>query len=122
MNAMTTSPLTFGALVLRYREARNMSQDRLAQLAGLSNGYISLLEQGRRGKNPSRDTVIRIAQALNAPLAEMLGAAGRLKPGEDLSPEQRASFEDFVQTDPSLTTQQKGILIDLYSSWVKGTV
>lgn len=99
-----------------------MSQDRLAQLSGLSGGYISLLEQGQRGKKPSRDTVIRIAQALNAPLAEMLGAAGRLKPGEDLSPEQRASFTEFVNTDPALTAQQKAILIELYSSWVGGTV
>lgn len=122
MKSVPESSPSFGALVLRYREARNMSQDRLAELAGLSGGYISLIEQGQRGRRPSRNTVIRVAQALNAPLGELLAAAGRLKPGEEVSPERRVSFTEFVQTDPALTAQQKGILIDLYSSWVRATV
>ena len=54
-------PGEFGRLVLRYREARGMSQQRLATEAGLSDGYISLIETGRRGARPSRDTVLALS-------------------------------------------------------------
>lgn len=96
-----------------------MSQDRLAQEAQLSNGYISLLETGKRGRRPSRDTVIGIAQALRAPVVELLKAAGRLEPSDELSPDARPPFADFVRTDPNLRADQKKVLVDLYDSWVR---
>lgn len=112
----------FGEAVRRYREARNMSQERLAEDAGLSGGYISLIETGGRGQRPSRDTVISIAQALNAPVVELLRAAGRLLPSDELAPDgERPTFEQFVNTDPALRSDQKKVLIDLYRSWVRAT-
>jgi transcriptional regulator with XRE-family HTH domain len=117
-----SGPGEFGRLVLRYREARGMSQQRLAAVAGLSDGYISLIETGRRGARPSRDTVLALAQALRVPPAELLRAAGRLQAGDELTPDAgRPSFEEFVRTDPSLRADQKRILIELYSSWVHRT-
>lgn len=113
----------FGTLVKRYREARNMSQERLAELAKLSSGYISLIETGNRGKRPSRDTVIGIAQALDADVVEFLRVAGRLEPADDINPDgSRIPFERFVNTDPALRSDQKKVLIDLYRSWVRRTV
>lgn len=111
----------FGALVRRYREARGFSQQRLAAGSGLSDGYISLIETGRRGARPSRDTVLALAQALDAPAVELLRAAGRLAPHDELDPRPRPSFEEFVRTDPLLTSDQKRILTELYSSWVRGS-
>lgn len=108
----------FGRLVARYRGQRNMSQERLAELAGMTGGYISQIESGKRGKRPSRDTVIRISQVLGAPLPEMLRAAGRLAPGDEMTPTDRLSFEEFVNTDPALTTTQKAALIGVYRSIV----
>ncbi|MCU1483881.1 MAG: family transcriptional regulator [Actinomycetia bacterium] len=114
------APGEFGRLVLRYREARGLSQQRLATEAGLSDGYISLIETGRRGSRPSRDTVLALAQALGVPAVELLRAAGRLQSGDDLVPDnRRPSFEEFVRTDPALRADQKRILIELYSSWVR---
>lgn len=99
-----------------------MSQDRLAELSGLSNGYISLIETGGRGKKPSRDTVISLAQALNAPLVDFLRASGRLRPEDETVVDRgRPSFEAFVATDSALRTDQKKVLIDLYKSWVRST-
>ena len=116
----TPEPGEFGRLVLRYREARGLSQQRLATEAGLSDGYISLIETGRRGSRPSRDTVLALAQALGVPAVELLRAAGRLQAGDDLAPDnRRPSFEEFVRTDPALRADQKRILIELYSSWVR---
>jgi transcriptional regulator with XRE-family HTH domain len=113
-------PGAFGVLVRRSREARGLSQQRLATDAGLSDGYISLIETGRRGARPSRDTVLALAQALGVPAAELLRAAGRLRPGDDLSPDnRRPTFEEFVRTDPALRSDQKKVLVDLYSSFVR---
>lgn len=109
----------FGTVLRQYREARSMSQARLAEEAKLSAGYVSLLETGGRGKRPSRDVVIALAQALRAEPAVFLRAAGRLQPGEGLSPDERMSFEDFVQTDPALRADQKRMLIELYRSYVR---
>jgi DNA-binding XRE family transcriptional regulator len=44
------------------REERNLTQDQLAEEAGLSLPTISALEQGQRA--PSWDTVLRLAKAL----------------------------------------------------------
>lgn len=66
---MTTDDLTF-ANALRYeREARRLSQSRLALLAGFDHSYISRMEAGNR--EPSRDAVLSVAAAMD------LDAAGR---------------------------------------------
>jgi len=50
----------------------------------------------------------------------VLRAAGRLLAADELTPDTgRLSFEDFVRTDPALRADQKRILIELYSSWVR---
>jgi len=110
-------PTEFGRLVKRYREARNMSQDRLAKLIGTTDGYISQIESGKRGRRPDRDLVIGIAQALGAPAIELLRSSGKLREGDELL-DGRPTFEAFVMGDPSLRIDQKRILVDLYSSFV----
>jgi non-specific serine/threonine protein kinase len=54
---------TFGALLRRYRLAAGISQERLAEQAGLSVQALSALENGRR-QAPYRHTVALLAQAL----------------------------------------------------------
>lgn len=60
----------FGAAVRRARQAKGLSQERLAQMAGLDRTYISGLERGIR--NPALSTQERIALALSVPLAALL--------------------------------------------------
>lgn len=52
----------FSVNVKRYRKKKNISQERLAELAGLHRTYISALERERR--NISIDNIQRIAEAL----------------------------------------------------------
>lgn len=52
----------FASNVRKYRLARNISQEKLAELAGLHRTYISALECERR--NISIDNVQKIADAL----------------------------------------------------------
>lgn len=105
----------FGRLVRRYRDERSMSQDRLGKLVHRTDGYISQLESGTRGKRLSRDMVVAIAQALNAPVNELLAAAGH-DPVDSASG--RSRFVTAVETDPLLRSDQKRLILDLYSLFV----
>jgi transcriptional regulator with XRE-family HTH domain len=60
----------FGNAVRRARKAKGLSQEKLAQIAGLDRTYISGLERGVR--NPALSTQERIAQALDVQLAALL--------------------------------------------------
>lgn len=53
----------FASNVKRYRQSRNLSQEKLAELSGLHRTYISALERERR--NISIDNIQKIAEALN---------------------------------------------------------
>jgi transcriptional regulator with XRE-family HTH domain len=56
-------PAPFGALLREYRLAAGLSQEALAERAGLSVQGLSALENGRR-QIPHRQTVTLLAQAL----------------------------------------------------------
>src|SRR3954452_16936567 len=69
--AMTTSPTRprSGGLLLReWRERRRLTQLDLANLAGTSSRHLSFVETGR--SRPSREMVLRLAEALDVPLAD----------------------------------------------------
>ena len=54
--------VTFGRNVRRRREARELTQEKLAEKAGLDPTYISGIERGLR--NPGIKKVARLAKAL----------------------------------------------------------
>ncbi len=72
----------FGVTLKKFREARRVSQSKLAGRAGFDHSYVSRLESGAR--TPTRDAVEQLAIALELePLNrdELLASAGFL-PGE----------------------------------------
>lgn len=66
----------FSLVVKKHREARGISMAALAQLAGLHQTYIGLLERAER--SPNLDTAQAIANALEIPLAQMIDEADQL--------------------------------------------
>lgn len=69
----------FGVLLKRCREARHVSQSKLAERASFDHSYVSRLESGAR--TPTRDAVDRLGEALNLNQVErdaLLAAAGFL--------------------------------------------
>ena len=62
--------LKIGGLVKEYREKNNLSQREFAKRCGVSNGYISMLEEG---KNPKTNEPIVPALATYAKIAKALG-------------------------------------------------
>jgi transcriptional regulator with XRE-family HTH domain len=72
----------FGVTLKRFREARRVSQSKLAERAGFDHSYVSRLESGAR--TPTRDAVEQLARALELDQVnrdELLASAGFL-PGE----------------------------------------
>jgi transcriptional regulator with XRE-family HTH domain len=57
-------PMTIGDKVKLLRKKIKMTQQELAEAAGLSFTFINYLENGKR-KNPSQDTIAALAKALN---------------------------------------------------------
>jgi transcriptional regulator with XRE-family HTH domain len=53
------------------REAQGLSQARLAQVAGISRGYLIRLEAA--AQDPTLTVLAKLAKALKVPLAELLG-------------------------------------------------
>ncbi len=69
----------FGVLLKGLREARRVSQSKLAERAEFDHSYVSRLESGAR--MPTREAVERLAQALGLGQSEedgLLAAAGFL--------------------------------------------
>jgi transcriptional regulator with XRE-family HTH domain len=79
----------FGANLLRVRQARRLSQESLAERAGIHRTQISMFETGRR--QPMLETSIRLAAALEVPLSALLeGIVFQSGPGGG----------EFVVTEP----------------------
>lgn len=62
--------LEFGDLVRRTREDRGLSQEGLADAAGLHRTHISLIERG--GRSVRLETIERLAVALSVQPAELM--------------------------------------------------
>jgi len=59
-------------VIKKLREEKGLSQKALAERVGVTDAYITMLETGVR-KNPSLAVLQRLAKALGAPVAELLG-------------------------------------------------
>ena len=62
---------TFGRSLRSLRKRSHLSQEALAEAAGLSRNYISDIERGVR--NPGLLALVSLAKALRVPLRELLG-------------------------------------------------
>ncbi|MEN3289053.1 MAG: hypothetical protein V7634_3353 [Bradyrhizobium sp.] len=70
-----------GRNVLRIRKNKAMTQERLADLSGFSQQYISGLEKGQR--NPTVVTVYELSVALGVNYIELLKPDAQAKRGKD---------------------------------------
>jgi transcriptional regulator with XRE-family HTH domain len=66
----TSLSALFGRVVRDRRIAAGLSQEKLAEKAGIHPTYVSLLERGKR--KPTLDVADRIANALNVSVARLI--------------------------------------------------
>lgn len=55
----------FGRRLREYRHARNLTQEKLSELVGVSFQHIGMLERGKR--SPSMEMLISLCYALDSP-------------------------------------------------------
>ncbi|MFI1918925.1 helix-turn-helix domain-containing protein [Nocardia sp. NPDC020380] len=98
-----------GGFIRSQREAAQVSLRQLAQLAGVSNPYLSQIERGLR--NPSAEVLAQIAKGLRVSSEVLYMRAGYL--------EQRphGPVRDALLADAGLTERQKQVLLDIYESF-----
>ena len=77
LNKQEVIIMTLGKIIKDYRQLNKMSQRQFALICKVSNGYISMLEEGKNPKTnepivPSIATVKRIASAMGLSLTELM--------------------------------------------------
>lgn len=59
----------FATKLKTIRLSKNMSQNKLSELAGIDNSYIGKIEKGN--KSPSFKTILRLADALDVSIKDL---------------------------------------------------
>ena len=115
---------TLGALVRRQREARALTLRDVEERTGLSNGYLSLLENDKV-RQPKPPVLYKLAEALEASYLELMERAGyaptggppvdrgqprpavAFKGAEKLNSAQRKEVQDFIDFKLQQLTRQQ---------------
>lgn len=107
-HAATDALRDLGGFIRQQREDARLSLRRLADMAQISNPYLSQIERGLR--KPSADILQRVASALRISAETLYVKAGILEePTDDL--------EERILSDPTLTELQKRTLAQVYRSF-----
>lgn len=101
-----------GQFIKDQREVARMSVRRLAELAGVSNPYLSQIERGLR--KPSAEILQQIAKALQISAETLYVRAGILSD----EPVHDTGVRDAIARDPKLTADQRRALLQVYDSFV----
>jgi transcriptional regulator with XRE-family HTH domain len=108
------SSSTLGDYLREQRRNAELSLRQLADLAGVSNPYLSQIERGLR--KPSAEVLQQLAKALRVSAEVLYVRAGLLDPAEEEGQDDRA-VETAIRSDPYLSVRQKRVLLDIYSSF-----
>ena len=101
-----------GEIIRQQRELAELSMRQFAELAGISNPYLSQIERGLRA--PSEQVLDAIAKTLKVSSDALYEQAGVPPPGEQ--PEDSAVL-DAIAADPRLTARQRSALREVYAAF-----
>jgi transcriptional regulator with XRE-family HTH domain len=116
---------TLGSFIRSQRRLANLTLREMAELAKVSNPYLSQIERGLH--EPSVRVLRSIASALNISAETLLAQAGLLDgsgppfadDAEEGRPEGEATTtEAAIRLDPALTESQKEALLAVYRGFV----
>ncbi|HEY2437789.1 MAG TPA: helix-turn-helix transcriptional regulator [Solirubrobacteraceae bacterium] len=110
---MPGSSTSLGEIIRQQRELSALSMRQFAQLAGISNPYLSQIERGLRA--PSEQVLDAIANTLQVSADALYQQAGMSPPGQE--PENNAVI-DAIAKDPRLTARQRSALREVYEAFV----
>jgi transcriptional regulator with XRE-family HTH domain len=113
---MPTPPPPFrsvGDFIRSQRELMSLSMRQLAEMAQVSNPYLSQIERGVY--KPSAQVLKGIADALDMSAETLYREAGLL---DDSVERPATSVEDAIRVDPRLTQEGKQALIQVYQGLI----
>jgi transcriptional regulator with XRE-family HTH domain len=102
-----------GEIIRQQRELAELSMRQFAQLAGISNPYLSQIERGLRA--PSENVLRGIADALEVSADALYEQAGVSPPGDDPA---ATAVLAAIAADPQLTARQRTALKEVYEAFV----
>jgi transcriptional regulator with XRE-family HTH domain len=105
---------SLGEFIRAQRELANLSMRQLAEIAKISNPYLSQVERGLY--KPSADVLKSIANALQISAETMYAQAGLLDDSKGEAGSHHG-VEHAIKIDPQLTVDQKEALIRIYRSF-----
>jgi transcriptional regulator with XRE-family HTH domain len=105
-----------GEFIHAQRRLANLSLRQLAEMAEVSNPYLSQIERGLY--RPSPDILKGIARALRISADSLYAQAGLL---DDRPEEPTADVEQAIRLDTGLTIEQKETLIRVYRGFRAGS-
>jgi transcriptional regulator with XRE-family HTH domain len=104
---------TLGEIIRQQRELAELSMRQFAELAGISNPYLSQIERGLRA--PSETVLDSIARTLKVSADALYEQAGIAAPG---SPPEANAVLEAVAADARLTARQRAALKEIYEAFV----
>jgi transcriptional regulator with XRE-family HTH domain len=111
MNRPWSEQLTLGEMIRKQRELAALPMRQLAEMAGISNPYLSQIERGLRAPSD---------QVLNAIADSLQMSAESLRPPEDEN--RRSAVAEAIAADPDLTAEQQRALQQAYEAFRQVTV
>jgi transcriptional regulator with XRE-family HTH domain len=107
-----------GDFIRGQREMANLSLRQLADIAKISNPYLSQIERGLH--KPSADVLKNLATALKISAETMYAQAGLLDgTAAERSAAAAPPVEDAIRADARLTDDQKQTLVSIYRGFVE---
>jgi transcriptional regulator with XRE-family HTH domain len=110
--AMTSLRSDLGAYLREQRHTARLSLRQLAELADVSNPYLSQIERGL--KKPSAEILQGLAKGLRISAESLYIRAGLL---DQLDAEQ--DLPAAIAADPQLTERQRLVLLDIYRAFCR---
>ena len=107
------SAAALGEIIRQQRELAELSMRQFAELAGISNPYLSQIERGLRA--PSEQVLDAIASTLRVSAERLYEQAGVAPPGE-AQPD--SAVLSAIAEDPRLTARQRSALREIYAAFV----
>lgn len=100
-------PSSLGELIRKQRQLAELPMRQLASMVGISNPYLSQIENGLRA--PSEQVLDNIARSLGLSPEDL-----RVEDEEPVEPDLRAA----IRADRSLTAAQRRALVEVYDAMV----
>ena len=99
----------------KFRKAKGLNQDQLAEIVGVSASAISQYENGR--KTPSFETALKLAEALDCESADLVSKRGNINPAENKKTvtndgDGDISFETLIR---NASERERNLIIKLLS-------